>query len=81
MHPSLCAALLPWCTAKRDNIGRPDRAVDNPSFVPELSPELSFDRVRQICQRRFSYKEIQCLIFRQIVDFLYESMTCKFPTQ
>jgi len=61
MPLSLCAAVLPSCRAKRDNIGRPLRPVDNTLLVPKLSPELSFDTVIEICERRFSAREIHCL--------------------
>jgi hypothetical protein len=43
--------------------------------VPELSPELSFDRVPEFCERRFPAQEIHCRLFRQTVDLPCKSKT------
>jgi hypothetical protein len=39
------------CRGKRDNFRLRLRPVDNPWLVPELSPELSFDRGSKIWER------------------------------
>ena len=69
------------CRANRDNSRHAGRPVDNCDVVPNLSPELSFDRPGIIWERRNSRQVIHCCIFEQNVDFLSKSRTWRSLTR